>query len=100
MELIITENGDQLTGTLKGRLDTVCAEQFGRDMQPLMDAAHRSILLDCTALEYISSSGLRLFLTLRKQVAAKGGKLTLSNLNDDVQEVFTLTGFSNLFDIA
>lgn len=100
MELIITDNGDKLIGTLNGRLDTVCAEQFGRDMQPLMDAADRNILLDCKALEYISSSGLRLFLTLRKQVAAKGGKLTLSALNEDVQEVFTLTGFANLFDIV
>lgn len=100
MELTITDNGDKLVGILNGRLDTVCAEQFSRDMQPLMDAADRDILLDCAALEYISSSGLRLFLTLRKQVAAKGGKLTLRSLNEDVQEVFTLTGFSNLFDIV
>lgn len=100
MELTITDNGDKLVGILNGRLDTVCAEQFGRDMQPLMNAAERDIMLDCKDLEYISSSGLRLFLTLRKQVAAQGGKLTLTNLNEDVQEVFTLTGFSNLFDIV
>ena len=99
MKLTITRNGSQITGSLCGKLDTVNAEQFSRDMQPLMDAADGDIVLDCAALDYISSSGLRLFLTLRKQVASKGGKLTIRNLNEGIREVFAITGFFNLFTI-
>lgn len=100
MKLSIIENGDTLIGTLCGRLDTVNSEQFGKDMQPLMDKAHYNIELECSELEYISSSGLRLFLGLRKQVAAKGGKLTIRNINSTIREVFTITGFFNLFNVV
>lgn len=100
MELNITDNGDIITGTLIGRLDTVNSEKFSKDMEPLLAAADRHIELECTQLEYISSSGLRLFLGLRKQVAAKGGKLVIRNINDSIREVFTITGFFNLFEVV
>ena len=99
MQLIIKDNGDKLTGTIIGRLDTVNSEQFNNDMQPLMNAADRHIEQECSQMEYISSSGLRLFLTLRKQVAAKGGKLVIRNINEAISEVFTITGFFNLFEV-
>ena len=57
---IKNENG-VLTGVLNGRLDSAIANQLEKDMQPLMDSADKDIVLDCTGLEYISSSGLRLF---------------------------------------
>lgn len=94
---IKNENG-VLTGTLNGRLDSAVADQLEKEMQPLMDSADKNIVLDCTELEYISSSGLRLFLTLRKEVAKKGGTLTLSHINDDIRSVFTITGFFKLFE--
>lgn len=76
---IKNENG-VLTGILNGRLDSAIANQLEKDMQPLMDSADKDIVLDCTGLEYISSSGLRLFLALRKEVAKKGGTLALSHI--------------------
>ena len=94
---IKNENG-VLTGILNGRLDSAIANQLEKDMQPLMDSADKDIVLDCTGLEYISSSGLRLFLALRKEVGKKGGTLALSHINDDIRSVFTITGFINLFE--
>ena len=76
---IKNENG-VLTGVLNGRLDSAIANQLEKDMQPLMDSADKDIVLDCTGLEYISSSGLRLFLALRKEVAKKGGPLATSTM--------------------
>ena len=58
-----------------GRLDTPSAIKAQQDMVPLMENADKKITLDCSKLEYISSSGLRLFLALRKETAAKGGKV-------------------------
>lgn len=97
MKLEITSTADTITGVLAGRLDTAASMQFSKEMQPLMDNADKHIVLDCEKLEFISSSGLRLFLALRKQTVAKGGDVTIKNVLDDVKQVFTITGFYSLF---
>ena len=68
-------------------------------MLSLQDNADNTIVLDCSELTYISSSGLRLFLTLRKAAAVKGGRVVIRNINDDIRSVFMMTGFLNLFEI-
>ena len=100
MKLEIIDNGAEVTGILIGRLDTAASSQFATDMQPLMDRADKHILLDCTRLEFISSSGLRLFLTLRKATIAAHGDVTITGINNEVKQVFALTGFLSLFKFA
>ncbi|MBR3495357.1 MAG: STAS domain-containing protein [Prevotella sp.] len=99
MNLEIKETDGILTGVLSGYIDTATSEQVGQEMEPLLKQANRAIEIDCSKLEYISSSGLRLLLSLRKQVAADGGSLVIRNINDEIRKVFTLTGFFKLFDI-
>ena len=99
MNLEIKEIDGILTGVLSGYIDTATSEQVGQEMEPLLKQANRAIEIDCSKLEYISSSGLRLLLALRKQVAADGGSLVIRNINDEIRKVFTLTGFFKLFDI-
>lgn len=98
MELTIKDNGDSIVGILNGRLDTAASTQFARDMQPLMDNANKLIILDCTDLKFISSSGLRLLLSLRKQSIAQKGDITIKGVSDEVKQVFTITGFYSLFN--
>ena len=62
MKIEITTNGNQLIASFAGRLDTAAAVQTAEDVKQLMEAKGKEIILDCTALEYISSSGLRIFL--------------------------------------
>jgi len=100
MEFNIKEEGNTLTGIFDGRLDTAAAVQLSTDIQPLLDKADHEIVLDCTNLEYISSSGLRIFLTIRKAASAKGGKVIVKNINDEVRNVFTMTGFFSLFEVV
>jgi len=100
MEFNIKEEGNTLTGAFNGRLDTAAAVQLSNDIQPLLDKADHEIILDCTDLEYISSSGLRIFLTIRKAASAKGGKVIVKNINDEVRNVFTMTGFFSLFEVV
>ena len=85
--------------TVSGRLDTPAAVKAQQEITPLLENANKTITLDCKDLEYISSSGLRLFLTIRKEAAAKGGSITIENINEDIKKVFMMTGFFNLFDI-
>ena len=88
MTFDIKEGNGGMTAIVSGRLDTPAAVK-----------AQKEITLDCTPLEYISSSGLRLFLTIRKEASAKGGKVIITNINDEIRKVFTMTGFFNLFEI-
>lgn len=82
-----------------GRLDTAAAVQTAEEVKPLMQVADGEIILDCTGLEYISSSGLRIFLSIRKEAAAHGSKVIVRNINADIRQVFVMTGFISLFEI-
>ncbi|MBQ0069520.1 MAG: STAS domain-containing protein [Bacteroidales bacterium] len=97
MTLLITPAGDTINAVISGRLDTANSQLFAVEMQPLMDGADKHIVLDCSKLEFVSSSGLRLLLTLRKQTIAMGGDVTIKNAIPEVMQVFTITGFFSLF---
>lgn len=100
MKTSIQQNGNQLIAQFEGRLDTAAAVQTAEDVKPLLAAANKEIILDCTNLEYISSSGLRIFLTIRKEAASKGCKVVVKNISADIRQVFVMTGFISLFEIA
>ena len=100
MTVTIQQTDTQLTASLVGRLDTAAAQQFATDIEPLMENADKHIILDYTALEFISSSGLRLFLSLRKATIAKGGDVTITGVSAEIKQVFTITGFHSLFKFA
>lgn len=97
MTLQIKQENDNITAILNGRLDTAAAQQFAIDIEPLMDNADKHITLDCSQLAFISSSGLRLFLSLRKASIAKGGEITITGVSPEIKQVFTITGFYSLF---
>ena len=98
MTLEITENNGVMVAVLDGRLDPAAVPQFSIDMQPLLENADKHIVLDCTKMEFISSSGLRSFLTLRKHTMAQGGDVTIKGISPEVKHVFNITGFFSLFN--
>ena len=99
MKTEIVESGNQVIAKFIGRLDTAAAVQTSEDVKPLLEAEQKEIVLDCTELEYISSSGLRIFLSIRKEAGAHGSKVIVRNINDDIRQVFMMTGFVSLFEI-
>lgn len=99
MEVNITRNENELVAHLSGRLDTPAAQEITPQMNDLAQEAGGTVVLDCTDLSYISSSGLRIFLTLRKAAAEKGGKIIVRNISNEIRGVFMMTGFLNLFEI-
>ena len=90
---------ESVLATVSGRLDTPAAVNAQQEIVPISENADKVITLDCSKLEYISSSGLRLLLTIRKEAAAKGGSVIVKDINDDIKKVFMMTGFYNLFQI-
>ena len=99
MEVNITESEGMMTARLVGRLDTPAAVEITGEIQPLLDGADKTLVLDCSELSYISSSGLRIFLTIRKAAAEAGGKVVIEGLSPQIRQVFMMTGFLQLFEI-
>ncbi len=99
MNVTINEEGAKALVKLEGRLDTTNADQFMKDIMPLMEGSQEEIDIDCSEMEYTSSQGLRMFLMLQKNVTARGAKLVLRNMKPHVKEVFDITGFSHIITI-
>lgn len=99
MTININEDGNAIVAVLNGRLDTAASTEVVGDFQKLIEKANKNIVIDCTDMSYISSSGLRLFLSLRKASMAAGGSVVIRNISDEIRSVFTMTGFLNLFTI-
>lgn len=98
MEVQITQEGKVTTAALIGRLDTLAAQEIAPQMDALKEV-DGTLVLDCKELSYISSSGLRIFLTLRKAAIANGAKIIVRSICPDIRNVFVMTGFLNLFEI-
>lgn len=99
MEVVIEKQNDVVTVFLKGRLDTLASQEVSQQLEGLVEDASGTIIMDCTEMSYISSSGLRIFLTLRKAASEKGGKVIVRGISNDIRSVFMMTGFLNLFEI-
>jgi len=93
------ENGDTLTLAVEGIIDSTTAPDFEKEMLAA-GGKTKNLVVNFAKVDFISSAGLRVLLLLHKKVAAAAGKMTLVNVNDDVREVFELTGFINVLDIA
>ena len=98
MNIIIQQKGNELWAIFEGRLDTAAGVKAEQDMQPLFNYEGGDIILDCTNLEYVSSSGLRLFLALLKVTKPKGIHLYITGMSDDLREIFDMTGFTSIFE--
>ena len=98
MVATIQEIGNQYVATLKGELDTSAAVEAEQVLNPLYKSDGRDIVIDCTDLEYIASSGLRILISILKGAKAGGSKVVLKSLSDDIKDVFKLTGFISLFE--
>ncbi|MEG1737098.1 MAG: STAS domain-containing protein [Odoribacter sp.] len=99
METTINKVGTQTIVAISGRLDTPSSKAFEESIQPILEDEKPDVYIDCAKLEYISSSGLRQFLTLLKYTKNANGTMKIEHLNSEVKEVFDMTGFSGIFNL-
>jgi len=91
------KNGTDFAIALEGRLDTTTAPQLEKELKAeIADVAE--LTFDFEKLEYISSAGLRVLLSAQK-IMNKQGHMAICNVNDDIMEIFEVTGFSDILDI-
>lgn len=97
MEITI-KHGDSLVVYLNGRLDTTTSVELDTKIKN-EKIEEDLVILDFTELEYISSAGLRVLLSIKKMLDANNKKLEIHNINQVVKEVFSVTGFKNVLTI-
>lgn len=99
MEISQEKQGDVQILAIKGRLDVTTTPDLEAAFAALYQANADKILVDCSELEYISSAGLRALLTAAKTSKKNGGKIVLCSLNENVSQIFEISGFTSIFEI-
>ena len=85
---------------LKGELDTASSESIQANVDKMLEeCSSKQITIDCSQLNYIASSGLRLLITIHKKTVANGGHMILVGVNKIVMSILNITTFDNIFDI-
>jgi anti-anti-sigma factor len=84
---------------IEGRIDTTNFNDFETEINLLFNSGEKNIVFNCSGLNYISSSGLRVFLITQKKSISLNGKLHLCCLQPTIKEIFDISGFSTIFKI-
>lgn len=98
MNTSIEEIDGKYIATLEGEMDTAAAMEAEEALKVLYSTNGKDVIINCAKLEYIASSGLRILLGILKGAKAAGSRVVLRDVNDDIKEVFKLTGFISIFE--
>ena len=90
-------DGSSLNIALEGRLDTMTSPQLEETLKDSLDGV-TSLVMDFEKLEYISSAGLRVLLSAQK-IMNKQGEMKLIHVNEVINEIFEVPGFSDILTI-
>ena len=91
------QEAGKLTIALKGRLDTTTSPQLEAELKTALSGV-TDLVFDFKNLEYISSAGLRVLLATQKAMLRQGS-MVIRNANQDVMDVFEVTGFADILTI-
>lgn len=97
MNIMQNKTDAQLTVALEGRLDTTTAPQLEQELKAALPGV-TSLILDFSALDYLSSAGLRVLLATQKTMRRQG-KMVIRHVNETIMEVFEVTGFIDILTI-
>lgn len=97
MNISKEKNGSVLQVCVEGRIDTATAPQFETEVKSELDGIDE-LSIDFTKLNYISSAGLRVLLSLHKIMLGQG-EMKITGVNETVNDIFEITGFSEILTI-
>ncbi|MCI8326177.1 MAG: STAS domain-containing protein [Lachnospiraceae bacterium] len=99
LETTETYQEDTLVIELNGRLDAMTSEGFQKLLLEKINETKGDLILDCSGLEFVSSAGLRTFLTTQKALSARGSQLRLVHAGDAIMKVLAMTGFDKFLKV-
>ncbi len=80
----------------EGALDTNTAPELEQEMTKLLEQGAKKIVVSGEKMDFISSTGLRILLATAQKLKNNNGELKICSLNEDVKEVFEISGFSSI----
>src|SRR5438105_15704308 len=98
MTVTIATDGAIKVAAVTGELDASTAPAVQQQLQPLALPGAR-VVLDMAAVPYMSSAGLRLLLSIYRQITAAGGTIALASVADEIQDTMAVTGFLKFFTV-
>jgi anti-sigma B factor antagonist len=99
MDLTTRESGGVTIVGFEGKLDTNTCPDAEVHLEKTLDDGSKKILIDFTKLDFLSSAGLRVLLTTAKRLESSGGELRICALNETVNEIFEISGFSTILSV-
>jgi anti-anti-sigma factor len=100
MELQFEKKDGHTVAYVEGRVDTTNYNEFENKMSDKIAETEDNIIINCKDLNFISSSGLRVFLMTQKKLMGAKRKLHLTNMQPAIKEIFDISGFSQIFSIC
>jgi len=100
MEIKQVKHGEIAILNLIGRLDANTSGELESVLIPMIDGGEKKMILDFSALDYISSAGLRLLLLAAKKLRNNKGEIILCSMKDFIKEIFEISGFTPIFTIV
>ena len=98
MEITEKKNEGQIILSVSGQVDTVTSPELQKSILTSFQKV-KDLVIDMSAVPYMSSAGLRALLIGQKTAASKGGSMTLTGVTDTVMQVFEMSGFSRVLNI-
>ena len=99
MKIDVKQDGEIFVVELEGRMDTNTSPEFQKEMEAYYSKEGFNMILDFDKLDFVSSAGLRVLLLIQKKSKALSGSLVIKNVKPEIQEVFDMTGFSDILNI-
>lgn len=99
MEINEITNDQCVIVGITGRLDTTNYSLLENKLMEMIENNQHKILVECSKMDYISSSGLRILLMALKKITQVKGKFVLCSLQENIHEIFEISGFTSIFEI-
>ena len=99
MELVVNEIGDVTVVRITGNFNTETTPEAQSQLQQIIEIGAKKLVIDFEKLDYISSSGLRLFAVAAKQLTPVSERMRVCNPNKTVREIFEISGFVEILSI-
>lgn len=100
MNLLINDVNGFKTISIDGRLDTATYPELEKTLITLFDGGDHRLIIDCSGMDYVSSSGLRVFLMILKKTKTVDGQLIICGLQPAIHNIFEISGFLSIFNLT
>ena len=99
MEAQIEEKGDVIVVRVLGRLDAASSPQLEKKINSIIESGHFKLIMNLAGVDYLSSAGMRLMLSISKKLKNLEGKVVACSLSEDVMDVIKMAGFHQVLEL-